>query len=102
MTSPCITGPLNNGDVTNDSKPKLEGTAEAGSQVKIYDNGTLLTTVVADINGNWNYTPTAALSEGAHIFTVTATDAANNTSSAASWKIIVDSNRPNRSSNNVG
>ena len=86
---PMYQGPLNNGDVTNDSKPKLEGTAEAGSQVKIYDNGTLLTTVVADINGNWNYTPVSALSEGAHIFTVTSTDAANNTSSAASWKIIV-------------
>ncbi|WP_284880125.1 BapA/Bap/LapF family large adhesin [Citrobacter portucalensis] len=91
---PMYQGPLNNGDVTNDSKPKLEGTAEAGSQVKIYDNGTLLTTVVADINGNWNYTPVSALSEGAHIFTVTSTDAANNTSSAASWKIIVDTIAP--------
>lgn len=91
---PMYQGPLKNGDVTNDSKPKLEGTAEAGSQVKIYDNGTLLTTVVADINGNWNYTPVSALSEGAHIFTVTATDAANNTSSAASWKIIVDTITP--------
>ncbi len=91
---PMYQGPLDNGDVTNDSKPKLEGTAEAGSQVKIYDNGTLLTTVVADINGNWNYTPASALSEGAHIFTVTATDAANNTSSAASWKIIVDTIAP--------
>lgn len=40
-------GPFNNGDVTNDSKPKLEGTAEAGSQGQIYDNGTLLTTVAA-------------------------------------------------------
>ncbi|HCW0181164.1 TPA: BapA prefix-like domain-containing protein [Citrobacter freundii] len=91
---PMYQGPLNNGDVTNDSKPKLEGTAEAGSQVKIYDNGTLLTTITADINGNWNYTPTSALGQGAHVFTVTATDAANNTSSAASWKIIVDSIAP--------
>ncbi|WP_213133516.1 BapA/Bap/LapF family large adhesin [Citrobacter sp. FP75] len=91
---PMYLGPLNNGDVTNDSKPKLEGTAEAGSQVKIYDNGILLTTVAADTNGNWNYTPTSALSEGAHIFTVTATDAANNTSGAASWKIIVDTLAP--------
>ena len=87
---PMYQGPLDNGDVTNDSKPKLEGTAEAGSQVKIYDNGILLTTVTADINGNWDYTPASALGEGAHIFTVTATDAANNASSAASWKIIVD------------
>jgi len=91
---PMYQGPLDNGDVTNDSKPKLEGTAEAGSQVKIYDNGILLTTVTADINGNWDYTPASALGEGAHIFTVTATDAANNASSAASWKIIVDTIAP--------
>ncbi|POT27985.1 large repetitive protein [Citrobacter freundii] len=89
-----ITGPINNNGLTNDDKPKIEGIAEPGSQVKIYDNGTLLTTVTADINGNWNYTPVTALSQGAHVFTVTATDAANNTSSAASWKIIVDSIAP--------
>jgi len=89
-----ITGPINNNGLTNDDKPKIEGKAEAGSQVKIYDNGTLLTTITADINGNWNYTPTSALGQGAHVFTVTATDAANNTSAAASWKIIVDSIAP--------
>ncbi|MEF3675252.1 Ig-like domain-containing protein, partial [Citrobacter freundii] len=89
-----ITGSINNNGLTNDDKPKIEGKAEAGSQVKIYDNGTLLTTITADINGNWNYTPTSALGQGAHVFTVTATDAANNTSAAASWKIIVDSIAP--------
>ncbi|MEG2223022.1 MAG: Ig-like domain-containing protein [Citrobacter sp.] len=89
-----FTGPISNNGSTNDDKPKIEGTAEAGSQVKIYDNGIFLTTVTADINGNWNYTPTTALSQGAHVFTVTATDAANNTSTAASWKIIVDSIAP--------
>lgn len=80
--------------MTNDDKPKIEGTAEANSQVKIYDNGNLLATVTADLNGNWSYTPTTALAQGAHVFTVTATDAASNTSSATSWKIIVDSIAP--------
>ncbi|BBV29645.1 BapA/Bap/LapF family large adhesin [Citrobacter werkmanii] len=89
-----VIGPISNNGLTNDDKPKLEGTAEAGAQVKIYDNGELLTTVTADLNGNWNYTPTTALTQGAHLFTVTATDAASNTSSAASWKIIVDSLAP--------
>jgi VCBS repeat-containing protein len=89
-----VIGAISNNGLTNDDKPKLEGTAEAGAQVKIYDNGELLTTVNADLNGNWNYTPTTALTQGAHIFTVTATDAASNTSSAASWKIIVDSLAP--------
>ncbi|SUX80093.1 large repetitive protein [Citrobacter youngae] len=91
---PDVIGKIDNNTLTNDDKPEIKGTAEAGSQVKIYDNGTLLATVTADINGNWDYTPTTALSQGAHVFTVTATDAANNTSSAASWKIIVDSVAP--------
>ena len=91
---PDVIGKIDNNTLTNDDKPEIKGTAEAGSQVKIYDNGTLLTTITADINGNWDYTPTTALSQGAHVFTVTATDAANNTSSAASWKIIVDSVAP--------
>ena len=89
-----ILGSIKNDGLTNDDKPKIEGTAEANSQVKIYDNGNLLATVTADSNGNWNYTPTTALAQGAHVFTVTATDAASNTSSAASWKIIVDSIAP--------
>lgn len=89
-----ILGSIKNDGLTNDDKPKIEGTAEAGSKINIYDNGVLLTTVTADLNGNWNYTPTTALAQGAHVFTVTATDAASNTSSAASWKIIVDSIAP--------
>ncbi|EMF0720256.1 BapA prefix-like domain-containing protein [Citrobacter freundii] len=89
-----IVGIIQDNTLTNDDKPKINGTAEADSQVKIYDNGVLLTTIKADSNGNWSYTPTTALSQGAHVFTVTATDAANNTSSAASWKIIVDSIAP--------
>ncbi|QCA17382.1 BapA prefix-like domain-containing protein [Citrobacter freundii] len=88
------TGRIDDNGLTNDDKPKIEGTAEANSQVKIYDNGNLIATVTADLNGNWNYTPTTALAQGAHVFTVTATDAASNTSSAASWKIIVDSIAP--------
>lgn len=63
-----ITGSINNNGLTNDDKPKIEGKAEAGSQVKIYDNGTLLTTITADINGNWNYTPTSALGGGTCIY----------------------------------
>ncbi|ATF48494.1 large repetitive protein [Citrobacter werkmanii] len=88
------TGRIDDNGLTNDDKPKIEGTAEANSQVKIYDNGNLLATVTADLNGNWSYTPTTALAQGAHVFTVTATDAASNTSSATSWKIIVDSIAP--------
>jgi VCBS repeat-containing protein len=87
-------GNLTNGQTTNDDKPTLTGTAEANSTVKIYDNGTLLTTITADGSGNWSYTPTTALNQGSHNLTVTATDGHGNTSPAASFTVVVDSIAP--------
>ncbi|MWL72893.1 hypothetical protein GQM09_21150, partial [Escherichia coli] len=78
---PAGTGPLTNGQTTNDNRPTLAGTAEAGSTVSIYEGTTLLGTVVAT-NGNWTFTPTTPLADGSHNLTVTATDAAGNSSTA--------------------
>ncbi|WP_064513226.1 BapA/Bap/LapF family large adhesin, partial [Buttiauxella gaviniae] len=81
---------LGSGQVTNDNRPTLNGTAEAGSTVTIYDNGALYTTVIADGSGNWTYTsPTAVLAEGSHTFTVTATDVAGNISTTSLPSVIV-------------
>ncbi|MBO4121110.1 BapA prefix-like domain-containing protein [Cupriavidus gilardii] len=62
----------------------LTGTAEAGSTVAIDLNGdgTPDATVTTDGNGNWTYTPTSPLPDGTTV-TVTATDAAGNTSGPA-------------------
>ena len=57
----------------------LTGTADANSTVNVSDGATLLGTAAADGTGTWNFT-TNALSDGAHAFTATATDAAGNTS----------------------
>ncbi|MCS5452236.1 BapA/Bap/LapF family large adhesin [Enterobacter huaxiensis] len=85
--------PVANGGLTNDSQPTLSGTAEAGSTVRIYDGTTLIGTVTAT-GGNWSFTPT--LGDGAHSLTVTATDAAGNTSNAsAPYVINVDATAPN-------
>lgn len=89
-----FTGNLSSGQTTNDDKPKLEGTAEANALIKIYDNGTLLTTISADSSGNWSYTPTTALGQGSHNLTVTASDSTGNTSPAASFTVVVDSITP--------
>jgi Ca2+-binding RTX toxin-like protein len=60
----------------------LTGTAEAGSTVTIYDNNVQLKTVVAT-NGSWSY-QIGTLSDGSsHSYTVTATDAAGNISTAS-------------------
>ena len=68
--------------ITNDNTLTLGGTTEAGSVVKVYDGATLLGSATADGSGNWSYT-TAALANGAHSLTATATDVAGNTSAAS-------------------
>lgn len=87
-------GAIANGGLTNDDKPQINGTAAAGSLVKIYDNGTLLTTVTADGDGNWSWTPTAALAQGSHTLSFTASDASNNTSGSTTSSLFVDSVAP--------
>ncbi|WP_233331064.1 Ig-like domain-containing protein, partial [Pseudomonas nitroreducens] len=76
----AVQGPIGNGGVSDDPNPTLSGKAEAGSRVAVYDNGAKLGEVTADKSGQWNYTPTTPITEGKHDFTVTATDAAGNTS----------------------
>ncbi|WP_314139032.1 BapA/Bap/LapF family large adhesin [Buttiauxella noackiae] len=88
------TGDLTNGQTTNDGKPELQGTAEEGSTVKIYDNGVFLGSTIAGAGGVWSYTPTTALGQGLHNLTATATDAANNTSPSASFSVVVDTIAP--------
>ncbi|MCT4709130.1 Ig-like domain-containing protein, partial [Enterobacteriaceae bacterium H11S18] len=72
-------GSFSSGTTTDDTTPQLSGKAEAGSLVKIYDGSALIGSVTAGGNGEWTFTPTAR-SEGQHIFTATATDAAGNVS----------------------
>ena len=64
--------------ITNDNTLTLTGTAEANATVKVFDGATLLGSAVANGSGAWSYT-TAALANGAHSLTATATDAAGNT-----------------------
>ena len=80
--------------ITNDSTPTLTGTAEANSTVKVYDGATLLGTALANGTGAWTYT-TAALTNGAHSLTATATDAAGNTGAASTaLSVTVDAVAP--------
>jgi len=81
---PAQTGAIANGGLSNDARPTLNGTAEAGATVTIKDGTSTLGTATANASGNWNFTPAADLSNGSHSFTATATDAAGNTGSASS------------------
>ncbi|WP_217549259.1 Ig-like domain-containing protein [Pantoea sp. GbtcB22] len=74
------TGALTAGDTTDDARPEIQGTAEAGSLVTIYDGKTVLGSVQADENGNWSFTPSLPLIPGQHDITAVAQDAAGNVS----------------------
>lgn len=76
-------GAITAGSITDDKTPTLNGTAEAGATIRIYDGTTLLGTATVGADGRWSFT-TPALADGAHSLTVTVTDAAGNTSSASS------------------
>lgn len=62
--------------------------------MKIYDNGTLIGSAIAT-GGNWSFTPSVSLSDGAHNLTFIASDAAGNPSAAsAGYTINVDATAP--------
>ena len=75
------TGTVGDG-VTSTNVLTLTGTAEANATVKVFDGATLLGSAVANGSGTWSFT-TGTLSNAAHSFTATATDAAGNTGAAS-------------------
>ncbi|SDH13643.1 MULTISPECIES: Ig-like domain-containing protein [unclassified Duganella] len=81
--------------ITSVSKPTLSGAGEANALISLYDDGKLLTTVLADTSGNWKTTLSEALADGKHNLTVTATDIAGNVSIAsAALALTIDASAP--------
>ncbi|WP_441234184.1 Ig-like domain-containing protein [Bradyrhizobium sp. 930_D9_N1_4] len=80
--------------VTNANQVTLNGSAEQGSTVKLFDGATLIGTVVAGANGSWSYT-TSTLSDATHSFSARSTDAAGNVSAMSpGFNITVDTVAP--------
>ncbi|AZD35976.1 T1SS secreted agglutinin RTX [Pseudomonas chlororaphis subsp. aurantiaca] len=93
----AITGVLQKNDVSDDARPTVEGTAEAGTTVSVYSDGKLLGTTNADANGNWSFTPSADLKDGLHNLSATATNAAGNISPQTGlFPITVDTVAPGK------
>ncbi|MFM2078579.1 MAG: Leukotoxin, partial [Actinomycetota bacterium] len=89
------TGNVNPGDTTDDTRPKISGTAEKGATVDVYDNGKLIGTTIADANGAWSLTPSAPLLNGPTALTAIASDPAGNPSTPSdTYAFIVDANGP--------
>ena len=81
--------------ITNDNTLVLTGTAEANATVKVFDGANQLGSATANGSGAWSYT-TAALANGTHSLTATATDAAGNVGAASSaLSVTIDRTAPN-------
>ncbi|AOI67597.1 hypothetical protein WS51_28410 [Burkholderia territorii] len=91
-----VQGRVENNGYTDDSTPTLKGHAERGSLVTIYDGSRAIGSTFADANGNWTFTPSRPLTDGTHVFTVTARDAAGNTSQTSEgFTLHLDTSAPN-------
>ena len=80
-------------NVTADNTLTLNGTADVGSTIVVYDNGSEIGTAVVS-GGNWSFT-TAQLADGSHSLTAVARDNAGNVSASSSTlDVTVDTTAP--------
>src|SRR5204862_418908 len=90
------TGASPSDGVTSDATLILSGTAEAGSTLTVYKDGTSIGTATASGGGAWSFDYTATtLSAGSYAFKAQATDLAGNTSGdSAVFTVVVDTAAP--------
>ena len=87
-----IKGDADSDNVTTDTTPTFEGTAESGSTVTLSSSVAGVIGTATATGGTWSITPSVALAYGDHVITATATDTAGNTSSASAG-LTIDINR---------
>jgi large repetitive protein len=82
-------------NITSVTAPTVNGAAESGATVTLYDtDGTTVLGTGTATGGNWSIT-SSALSEGAHLLMVKATDAAGNTGvTSAGLSVTIDTTAP--------
>ncbi len=90
------TGSSSNDRITNDTTLVLSGTADGGSSVTVsLVGGGVLGTTVADAEGAWSFEGGAALPQGSHTFSATASDANGaNTTDAFLYEVTIDTTAP--------
>ena len=74
------TGEIHDDAYTDDPKPEMSGTGEAGATITIYDNGKKIGETTVNEDGRWYFKPAENLTDGSHSITVSQTDKAGNVS----------------------
>jgi len=88
------TGGSDNDDITSDTTPTVNGTAEANATVEVFVNGVSDGTTTADGDGLWSHTVGAQV-DGDFTITATATDTAGNASDASEGLVVsIDTDAP--------
>jgi hypothetical protein len=79
------------GSTSDDTLPVLNGTAAAGSNVNLYQDGALLTSFTLGASQtSWSFQPTTPLSNGTHNFTATATVGSATSDPSATASVTID------------
>ena len=63
-----VQGEIENGGVTDDTKPDYDGIAEENTTVRIFVNGSLVAELPVNDDGTWRYTPANDLDDGQYIY----------------------------------
>ena len=86
-----LVGNIASGGLSNDNRPAISGTGEAGAVVTILDNGAAIGTAMVRADGTWSFEVLTPLGEGNHALTATQVDKAGNASStSADYEMTVD------------
>ncbi|MFI3024716.1 Ig-like domain-containing protein, partial [Klebsiella aerogenes] len=89
--SGIFTGPISEGQPTDETNPILSGTSDPGVMINLYDGDVLLGSTTADASGVWTFTPTIPLTgDGEHVITATATDGTNESARSGGFIITLD------------
>ncbi|WP_449466932.1 Ig-like domain-containing protein [Stenotrophomonas humi] len=92
-----VTGSIQKNGVTDDARPTIEGTAQAGMTVSVYIDGKLAGTAPVDAEGNWSFTPSADLADGPHYINATSTNSLGNVSpETGDYPFVVDTVAPSK------
>jgi len=88
------TGVSDTDNVTNDTTPSFNGTAEANATVTLFKGATILGSAKADGGGAWTIT-LPEIASGVHLITAQATDLAGNVSAkSAELSVTIDTTAP--------
>ncbi|HFZ8996759.1 TPA: BapA/Bap/LapF family large adhesin [Citrobacter freundii] len=89
-----VTGPVGNGQITNDVTPLITGTGQPLATIIVYSDGVQIGTTSVNEQGSWSLTPEVSLADGPHAITATATNSNGTGTLSATYNVTVDTVTP--------